>query len=73
MGGGQSPAPASHLQVLDLTANRLRHLEGKLLALTGLRRLCLRQNLVTSTAEVEQLASTPGLCGVYAGFLPPWM
>lgn len=47
-------------QSLDLTANRLRHLEDKLLALTGLRRLCLRQNLVSSTAEVERLASAPG-------------
>ena len=48
------------LQSLDLTANRLRQLEAKLLALTGLQRLCLRQNLVTSSAKVEQLASAPG-------------
>lgn len=49
------------IQVLDLTANRLRSLEGKLLVLTGLRRLCLRQNLLTATSEVEQLASASGV------------
>lgn len=56
----QLPAPPRPPQTLDLTANRLRHLEDKLLALTGLRRLCLRQNLVTSTEEVQRLASAPG-------------
>ena len=49
-------------QSLDLTANRLRSLEPCLLALTGLRRLCLRQNLVSQPAEVEALASAPGGC-----------
>lgn len=49
-------------QSLDLTANRLRSLEPCLLALTALRRLCLRQNLVTSTEEVEALACAPGAC-----------
>lgn len=62
--------PSSHLaphhpptlQSLDLTANRLRSLEPCLLALTGLRRLCLRQNLVSQPGEVEALASAPGAC-----------
>ena len=48
------------VQILDLTANRLRSLEPNLLALTGLRRLCLRQNLLSEGAEVEALASAPG-------------
>ena len=50
----------THVQNLDLTANRLRSLEPNLLALTRLRRLCLRQNLVSQTAEVEALACAPG-------------
>ena len=61
--GQASPAPAprsSVWQALDLTANRLRQLEPKLLGLTGLRRLCLRQNLLTSAAEVPELQSAPG-------------
>lgn len=49
------------LMILDLTANRLRSLEPNLLALTGLRRLCLRQNLLSEGAEVEALASAPVL------------
>ena len=57
------PYPSS-AQLLDLTANRLRHLEPKLLALTGLRRLCLRQNLVSDVGEVQQLSSAPGVCAV---------
>ena len=48
------------VQILDLTANRLRSTEPNLLALTGLRRLCLRQNLLSEGAEVEALASAPG-------------
>ncbi|EFN52712.1 hypothetical protein CHLNCDRAFT_56306 [Chlorella variabilis] len=51
----------SGLTSLDLTANRLRSMEPNLLALTGLRRLCLRQNLVSQVAEVEALASAPVL------------
>ncbi|KAI3430888.1 hypothetical protein D9Q98_009297 [Chlorella vulgaris] len=51
----------SGLQSLDVTANRLRSLEPNLLALTGLRRLCIRQNLVSEAAEVEALASAPVL------------
>jgi hypothetical protein len=43
-----------------VTANRLRSLEPNLLALTGLRRLCIRQNLVSEAAEVEALASASG-------------
>jgi Leucine-rich repeat (LRR) protein len=54
------------LQILDLTANRLRSLEPNLLALTGLRRLCLRQNLLSEGAEVEALASAPGGAAVAA-------
>ena len=48
------------LQALDLTANRLRALEPCLLGLTGLRRLCLRQNLLSLAHEVEALACAPG-------------
>lgn len=48
------------MQSLDLTANRLRQLEPTLLSLAGLRRLCLRQNLLTSAAEVQELQSAPG-------------
>jgi len=48
-------------QSLDLTANRLRHLEDKLLTLPSLRRLCMRQNLVSSTQEIENLKSAPTL------------
>jgi hypothetical protein len=54
------PRPLPLPQLLDLTANRLRQLEPKLLALAGLRRLCLRQNLLSNAAEVERLASAPG-------------
>lgn len=53
--------PGFLVQTLDLTANRLRHLEPALLALTGLRRLCLRQNLVSDVGEVAALASAPGV------------
>lgn len=53
-------------QSLDLTANRLRSLEPCLLALTGLRRLCLRQNLVSEPAEVEALGSASGGCCTWA-------
>lgn len=55
-------APPLPPQSLDLTANRLRSLEPCLLALTGLRRLCLRQNLVSQPGEVEALGSAPGGC-----------
>ncbi len=48
------------LQSVDLTANRLRSLEPNLLALTGLRRLCLRQNLLSNAEEVEALSCAPG-------------
>ena len=51
-----------HVQSLDLTANRLRSLEPNLLALTGLRRLCLRQNLVSRGEDVEALGCAPGAC-----------
>jgi protein phosphatase 1 regulatory subunit 7 len=54
-------APFARAQALDLTANRLHHLEPKLRALTGLTRLCLRQNLVSDPAEVEALASAAAL------------
>ncbi|KAK9807493.1 hypothetical protein WJX72_000775 [[Myrmecia] bisecta] len=45
------------LTSLDLTANRLRELEPKLLALKGLRKLFLRQNLLSDAAKVVELAS----------------
>lgn len=53
-------ARCTFAQSLDLTANRLRHLEPDLLKLTGLHRLCLRQNLVSDVGEVTALASAPG-------------
>ena len=54
------PPPPPSAQALDLTANRLRALEPVLLALQGLQRLSLRQNLLADAAEVEHLASAPG-------------
>ena len=78
------PSPATHashagahpppsIQSLDLTANRLRSLEPCLLALTGLRRLCLRQNLVSQPAEVEALACAPGAWVGGGGGLVGWL
>lgn len=51
------------LQSLDVTANRLKRLEDKVLALRRLRRLCLRQNLLTEAEDIERLASAPGKWG----------
>ncbi|KAK9835640.1 hypothetical protein WJX74_004889 [Apatococcus lobatus] len=52
---------AENLTSLDLTANRLRDLEPRLLALTGLRKLSLRQNVLTTAAALEQSAFAPVL------------
>ena len=59
-----SPLPLSPLpnpKALDLTANRLHHVEPKIQELTGLTRLCLRQNLLSDPSEVELLRSAPVL------------
>jgi len=49
------------VQTLDLTANRLKHLEPNLLALPNLTWLSLRQNLISDPTEVEALSSGASL------------
>lgn len=53
--------PPAHMQTLDVTANRLKILEPKLQALENLTWLCLRQNLIHDTTDVEALRSAPTL------------
>lgn len=49
------------LKALDLTANRLKVLESKLLALTALTSLSLRQNILEDASDIERLASAQQL------------
>lgn len=51
----------STVQLLDLTANRLKNFEAKVLALQHLTSLCVRQNLLSEASEVEALASAAEL------------
>lgn len=47
-------------QIVDLTANRLRRLDARLLGLRNVTRLCLRQNLLSDASEIENIQSSTG-------------
>ena len=47
-------------QMLDATANRLKHIEDKVLALPALVKLSFRQNLLSDDEEVSRLQCAQG-------------
>ena len=50
--------------MLDATANRLKHIEDKVLALPALVKLSFRQNLLSDDEEVSRLQCAQGATGV---------
>ncbi len=49
------------VEEIDLTENRLKGLDARLLALKALKRLSFRKNLLTDVSALEELQSAPGL------------
>ena len=64
--GGQLPDLAKvtigdDVQEIDLTENRLKEVDGRILNLRGLKKISFRKNLLTDVEALDEMSSAGGL------------